>query len=325
MNAKKPTRRQHIVPRWYLKMFATSKGRIGVHDREQQKRYKVDVKNVAVINHFYDVDHPDLEVDAVEKLLSEIEAPASSAVRKLRSSGARALTDDERESVAVFLAAQFMRGENQQSFGEQLLDGFFKATMIGTSDAALREQFEAALGRTLTDDEFATHLDFARDPDAYKVTQPGLVNVGLLEHLEGFTRVINHGWLWQVVRFDQPILLTSDVPVALWSNDGGPVGLFVADAVYFPLDPRHVLVLTPRTDSDSTPTPAADTVDGDAELLGRVLNAVGGGSHRWIFLHPDHPMFDRLPIPPRRSAIQGPAELIEKVRMMREALEGRNG
>ena len=257
MTVKKPTKRQHIVPRWYLKMFATNKGRIGVHDRVQQTRYKVDVKNVAVINHFYDVAHPDFEVDVVEKLLSEIEAPAAAAVRKLRSSGAQALSADERQSTAMFLAAQFMRGENQQSFGDQVLDGLFKATLVGMSDAALRQNFEAVVGRALSDDEFVAQRDFALDPDAYTVTQPGLVNQGLLQHLEGFTRVINHGWVWQVARFDNPILLTSDVPVALWSRNGGPVGLFVADAVYFPLDPRHVLVLTPRQEHDRILSPCA--------------------------------------------------------------------
>jgi hypothetical protein len=218
-----------------------------------------------------------------------------------------------------------MRGENQQSLGEQLLNGIFKATMVGMSDAALREHFEAALGRTLTDDEFVAQSEFARDPDAYTVTQPGLVNQGLLQHLEGFARVFNHGWVWQVARFEHPILLTSDVPVALWSQDGGPVGLFVADAIYFPLDPRHVLVLTPRQEHDRTPTPCAQTIDGDSELLGRVVNAVGAGSHRWVFLHPEHHLFDRLPIPPRRTTIRGPAELIDKARRMREAVDREPG
>lgn len=151
MADQKPTRRQHVVPKWYLKLFSTNKNRIGVLDREQQRRYASSVNNVGVINNFYDVSGPDLEVDIVERMLSEIEAPAASAVRSLVGRDTSSLSTDERSDVAAFLAAQALRGEDQQSFIGQILDGVFKATMVGKTAPALRADLEAALGRSVSE------------------------------------------------------------------------------------------------------------------------------------------------------------------------------
>lgn len=321
MANQKPTKRQHIVPRWYLKLFATNKGRIGVFDLVEQRRYFGHVENVAVINNFYDVQHPEVEVDVIEKMLASIEGAAAAPVRKLRSSSATSLTEAEREAIAMFMAAQFLRGENVQSFGDQMLDALTKATWIGMSDATLREQIEKGLGRVLTDEEFVAQRDFMQNPDAYTVRQPGAVNQGIVAHVEGFTRVLKYGWVWQVARFDLPILVTSDVPIGTWSADDRPVGLFTASEIYFPLDPSHVLVLAARgsVDEKTQPTMLAEgTIEGDVVLLQRVLNAVGGSAHHWVFLHPDHASFETLPMPARPGPIQGPGDLIDLVRRVRD-------
>lgn len=321
MAEQKPTRRQHVVPKWYLKFFSTNKNRIGVLDREQQRRYASSVNNVGVINNFYDVSAPDLEVDIVERMLSEIEGPAASAVRNLVGRDTGSLSVDERGAVAAFLAAQVLRGEDQQSFIGQILDGVFKATMVGKTAAALRGDLEAALGRSVSEEEFENHRDFVRDPTAYSVTQPELVARLLAEHLEGFARVLYYGWTWRVVRFHAPVLITSDVPVGLWREDGGPVGLFTADRVFFPINPRCALVLTPRLDKDLTTNLNADAIEGDIEDLRVNVETAIGASHRWVFMHPDHDLYDQLPIPPKRGPIQGPAEVIDLARRMREAHE----
>src|SRR4051794_36128639 len=103
-------RRHHLVPRWYLKRFATAKDRIGVLDSGAQKRYVATVRTAGAEVGFYDVTADGLPRDAVEQLLGRVEAPASGATKKLTTSGPTSLSPTERSDVALFVATQLLRG-----------------------------------------------------------------------------------------------------------------------------------------------------------------------------------------------------------------------
>jgi hypothetical protein len=57
---------------------------------------------------------------------------------------------------------------------------------------------------------------------------------------------------WMLIRFDEPLLLTADLPVALHAPPGfdswAGVGLGNAALVGFPIDPKQLLVLGPLGD-----------------------------------------------------------------------------
>lgn len=318
---QKPTRRQHVVPRWYLERFADQNHVLGVHDRVAQRRYKASTAKVGVVNNFYDVDHPELDVDAVEKLLSMIEYDAAHAVRRLAQLGADALTSQERSAIATFMSAQQLRGLDTRAVGDQITDGLAKAGLIGMSDSDLRAAMEADLGRSPTDDELATHRALLDNIDGYSVRLPGSHVRFMLEHLEGLARVFMFGYRWYVAYAESRSIFTSDAPIGLWA-DGRPVGAMTAEEILVPLDPSHVLVLQSREfsdiDSDPEALRAGPTVDANADLIGRVLNTVGLRSERWILMHPRHRLYERGAIPPPPEPLGGVQDLIEMVRLMRE-------
>lgn len=104
---------------------------------------------------------------------------------------------------------------------------------------------------------------------------------------------------WWIAEYDTPALLASDEPVALHFRDrsrppGHDRGIAYADEIWFPLDPRRVLIL--GLPSDRLPEQhfraAADTA-------ATVNFTVAAGAYEYIYMHPaqDHLKGLRIPKP----------------------------
>lgn len=105
-----------------------------------------------------------------------------------------------------------------------------------------------------------------------------------------------------IIEFDAPMLLTSDEPVATGvdtQTPHRPAGVLNADSLFFPLDPRHALVMM-RPDLQDRPH-----AWGKGELAqARAINQfVAFRGNRQIFFHPDSdPLSDlEIPVGPRRA------------------------
>lgn len=81
--SNKPTRRQHFVPRWYLRNFSTAE-KIYAFDKESGRSFRVGVANVGLENNFYTlpIDTADAEPIA-EKALSIADAECAKTVTKV--------------------------------------------------------------------------------------------------------------------------------------------------------------------------------------------------------------------------------------------------
>jgi hypothetical protein len=104
---------------------------------------------------------------------------------------------------------------------------------------------------------------------------------------------------WWIAEYDSPALLTSDEPVALHFRDrsrrpGHDRGIAYADEIWFPLDPRRLLILGSPGDQlpEQRLRPAAQT----AVTVNRTIAA---GAYEHIYMHPvqDHLKGLRLPRP----------------------------
>lgn len=316
-------RRHHLVPRWYLKRFATAKDKIGVLDRGAQKRYVATVRKVGAEVGFYDVEAEGLPRDAVEQLLGHVEAPASAATRKLTTSGPMCLSAKERSSVALFVATQSLRGADRRDFADAISDAMGKAHFVGASEATLRREYELVAGEESSEADFLAWRDWIRDTDNYRIKEKGVVPRLIVEHAAPYAAFLSAEYSWAVVRFPLPALITCDVPVGLWREPGDPpwmgVGMATADEVRVPLDPSHVLVL--RGKHASGHAGAEGLYLGGGALYGAVVEAVLGWSYRWLFMHPKNPLFEKLEIPPMREPAENAKDLIEMARKMRVAHE----
>lgn len=109
-------KRQHYVPRMYLKHFATpessgGKPQIHAYIREEGKKLSesaIAIENVAVEKWFYDL--PGEDDQAVEKHLSTLEANASPLLEELaNSANIKGLSHSNKNDLAYFLATQHYR------------------------------------------------------------------------------------------------------------------------------------------------------------------------------------------------------------------------
>lgn len=103
---------------------------------------------------------------------------------------------------------------------------------------------------------------------------------------------------WHLRIFDEPILLTSDAPIAMRSAGppGTPVpGIRTADAIYWPLDRQHLLAFERTESADGTRV--TEHVPPGRAIKANAL--VASGAERWIVHHPDDDPLRGLVIPER--------------------------
>ncbi len=237
-------RKHHFVPQWYLRQFG-SKRQIGVFDKTTGEYVTARPKDVAYAEGLYDLDHPILARTAVERLLSNIESCAAPAFRLLATQGVDALTDERREDVAAFVAAQQLR--------------------VPSHGDALRRFVSSTLDRVraeLTDDEVQAltreQIDLIRGPRLGGSEPRGIVGGGVVLALRQHTAELLNDFAWTLLDFDRDELITSDTPVkAMAERDRfGRVSVF-ADV---PVDDSHVLIL--QSGRGGTTTASRGGVDG---------------------------------------------------------------
>jgi hypothetical protein len=228
-------RLHHHVPQFLLRRFANERGRIATIPLDDPARPRIaSVGNTAAIRDFYSTIADGVGPNvAVERLLAEIDGRASAVVDKLTSKSPLPVTGTERESLALFLAFQNVRGPRFRREAEALTDLAIKAqlTMDENREAhggKLEEEF------TRYDDvEFAEHQN-----EAIRLM------LDLVEPLAGSLRTR----LITIVRFGQPGAVLTDDPMVLYRRPGPQsgiegVGVATADEVWLPLDRSTGLIL----------------------------------------------------------------------------------
>ena len=163
-----------------------------------------------------------------------------------------------------------------------------------------------ALDRNLTDDgleaepaQAGVERNRTRSADREPVMGPqeqALVAWSLLP-LEQIGSDLRSGWNWVVVVLTSPRLITSDNPICFLGEPelGSPasnVGVMNALEIWFPLDPRHALVLTR---DHSTGSPLIDLTAGHVRSINLRLALE---SERWSFFRPGGEGVKGFQIPP---------------------------
>lgn len=107
-----PKDKQHYVPQFLLKRFATGKKgnpKIFVYDKSNNNEFLANVKNVAAEGSFYDLEVDDY-ILTLEKGLSHLESNTSPVIKEiLKKKTLKVLNDEKIAILAVFLAVQFVR------------------------------------------------------------------------------------------------------------------------------------------------------------------------------------------------------------------------
>lgn len=114
---------------------------------------------------------------------------------------------------------------------------------------------------------------------------------------------------WYIADYGSPALLTGDEPVALHFGDasrlpGHDRGIAYADVIWFPLDPRRLLILGRPDD----PLPE-QYLRPPIETAATGNFAIAAGAYEHIYMHPDQDHLKGVQLPKAGPILQVSADL----------------
>lgn len=285
-------KRNHVVPKFYLRRFANQADRISAFHPEDLRRYTTSIEKVGVEGHFYNIPTEDGWDTVVEDTLSKLESIAGHDLPRLVT-GRSTTLEAFRGRLSFFMAVQFVRGRSSRdAMVDFTKDLFVKVAQFMTPEIIQAEAERR--GKTMSLEEATEVWKVGQDPtlsvDFQKVGPQQLpadsrVNAPHIFELGRKLVPFFFNRTWTVFEFDAPLLLTSDEPVAQGVDSQFPVrsvGLAQADTIVFPLDPRHALLMT---HPDRGPLPPRGT--GTPEMAKAFNRLVAARSCKQIFFHPD--------------------------------------
>ena len=244
-------KRQHFVPRTYLKHFGVQKGDeytidvLPAQATEVSKIFNSNIKNVALEKHLYTLPGETNEQKmAVEKLYSEeFEAHYDNIYSILTNPNKIEITDEERRLIISTVVTMYYRTTKWVNLSRDLMSrvfeqAFFLCKKTGSDFFTFEGEKLSIAGKTV--EEFT--INFNKD------RQPGMI----LIQLETAFKLINLRLKSDsicIVKIDneKSELITSDNPV-IASNDGAErfAPFDPTNTLELPIDSKHRLILIPE-------------------------------------------------------------------------------
>lgn len=220
-------KRQHYLPEFYLGGFCRD-GFVCLYDRNRHDYRRQRPKNTGVVGHLYTVrDAEDRQRFEIEEMLSQIEGKAAAILPKLEN--CESITDEERASVALFIALAFTRTPERLGEIERLNAHFIDMMIqadIGTPEGAARliEKTGGAERSPFTAQALA---EFVRNGGfKVKVANTRLLD-GMLTMADAIIPLlISASWVVLHRTADRSSFVTTDSPVRLLPPRGFDPGFY---------------------------------------------------------------------------------------------------
>jgi hypothetical protein len=298
--------RHHTLPQFVLRRFAAGEGDrmvLELVDRNDFGRViPSNPRHALASNDFYTLETDEGRDVTMEKILAEhVEGPAAEAVRRLVEGGRSINAPGIRNPISLLIGFQKVRGHAERLAIVEHYKATAKATMGLMTPEMVREVARQE-GEEVSDEDIAELVEFAKS-GKYEI---GIERAGNL-HLKMFGGALQLARIiearsWQLLEFNDPVLITSDEPVALMGRNvhtpGENIGVANADAIAFPLDPRHALVMV-RPDLVADHVRFKGTPD-----EARIINLhVAFGAHRFIVRHPGTDPLSGIEVPKKAPPV----------------------
>lgn len=292
--------RHHLLPQLHQRYFGNERGMIAVVDRATGRRYTAPIRDAVAERDFYtSVDNDGALDGRSDHLLTWIEGNAAPVIERIVRLGLFQPFPppfDDRESLCLFLAFQKTRGRAARRMTELMGDTYMHVMVPKDMDeeqaaAWLRARDEEptpeAIAQVRSLSEIVDDVEFVPDPNAH-IGAMGPLALKLFEEL--ITRP------WYLAVYDKPSLVTCDEPVVLFFEQGHPpghrTGMAFADQIWFPMSPRHLLILG-RGDRYGPPR----RFDADPSSVGDVNLRIAANAYESILMHPDHDHLAGIDVP----------------------------
>jgi Protein of unknown function (DUF4238) len=294
--------RHHVVPQMLLRRFADADERIAMVAREDPGRVvHTKVRTAAAEVGFYRIPAEDLEEHArdghdpelAERALADLESAAGPVIEGVLG-GTLAIGVEERYRLSQFAALQLARGWRFRDEIRMLMTWYARQQLqIAATPDRVREHLRA-MGAPADERDVREFLDgvlngsWTLNPPRSLIIQASLQYAIGLVHPQLFPRML------RLIRFDQPLLLTSDSAVGLWaprSQAPRSAGVADADVIFMPLNRCCALAFTQAG--------REVVLDAEPSLADHINLTVADNASKWIYHHPDdHPLARIELLPP---------------------------
>lgn len=316
--------RHHLVPQMYLRRFADADGKLTMIDRAGVLPARtVSVNRACNESGYYTIPADDLEEHAreehdpelVEKLFASIESDAAVVIaRIIRDHELPARGSTDRFDLALLVAQQITRGWAFRAELEEMVN--LQARLYlqpELTDARIRQHLREAGEPSSRRHVEAYRNDILKGDWSVRLGQSFMIQQGIRMAYEmAMPEILRRTWC--VRTFDDPVLLTSDEPVALWSPGPFVPGIGTAETYWWPLDRRHLLSMSTREGEEAVqPAPVA--------RARKVNQLVAQQAHRWIFHHPEDEGLAGAVLPPRERYVQETVDVTVTPTSVRELMQ----
>jgi hypothetical protein len=294
MAAKKETSKlHHYVPQSYLRGFANEKEHLTVVRLPGDgPSFTSGVRGVGAQTHFHRVEELE-KPDAFEGVLSDIEGAAYTVIRGLIDGGSFPLTEEDRASLALFVAVQAVRGPDTRRTIEMVQSQITRLEIGVGGRKNVRRWIVENMGFEPTEEQESNVWAEATQPGGPPVTFTNLVHINQLMDMATKMMPLLASRPWILVRFSDQSLITCDSPVTLIADarqgPGYGVGFATAWGVCVPLS-RHIGLLmgdpSVMNDLFSSDDPTIDLLK--AAIQRGEMDLVEAGSPEMESLFNDH-------------------------------------
>lgn len=282
-------KRQHWVPQFYLRYFATEDTRDSKNPQvwatpvevETGPEFKVNVQRIAAKSFLYSPplddgtrdDRVDLKLQGLESLMAE-------AWPRLANEHV-AIDGSMRKILSLFIATLLLRNPEAEDWNRKAHRAIVDAIEAGPMDT-----HGNPIGNRLIINGKETTFDPSRwkeyrdatEEDHQRQFVANIVHMG-----KELAEVLLARRPWWVCYSKEPVFATSDHPIACWNEANKLPGLGRPDTlIYFPFSPTRMLVIGDKSRGDCTVNPLFKGGEGFFNQF------IYRAAKRWLFT-PTHP------------------------------------
>jgi Protein of unknown function (DUF4238) len=247
------TKKQHVVPRFYLTRFCDADGMVWTYAAKIDAIARKPEATAIETNFYSPVVVGNERFDEIETLLARIEGDAAPLWEEVLAG--KVMAGEGREKIALFLAAQYLRSPATIAAGAELAAYFMHHTaqfLVSSKEVHDKsvDDYEAETGKAISPEEREKIRDFLKDPKKYYINvlrAAGLPMLGSIGHLADTFNNMK----WLIGRSNDQHLITSDSPVVR-TSDPKTHGQIYGDGAFanktvrvtFPLSPERILEMS---------------------------------------------------------------------------------
>lgn len=273
---------------------------IATVERATGKRYVAPITDTAAERDFYSTADENGVLDGKsDQLLGWSEGKAAQVIKQLVTGAAFVPfppAPAARGELGMFLAFQLTRGRSVRRTVEQLGDLYARMQIPQDMTPAQARAWLAVRDQEPTDEAVEQVLAASSIMDKVEVVphpNEHVAQMGPLA-LKLFPLLVFRRWY--VAEYAEPCLITCDEPVVMVFRDkrrmGRRAGLALADEVWFPLSPRHLLIMAKHDRYGPERRFVA------APATAKTVNLhIAANAYETIHMHPDHDHLAGIDIP----------------------------